>query len=107
MAPRGQRVSGEARRVSSSSGDASCELGRPQVVRWLCLVAHTALPPGGQKDRERLRAEQALRLDAQELRAAGADPPRRRSEPASRNTFATVVCETLIPTPFNSPWIRM
>ena len=48
-------------------------LGQP--VRFCGITLETASHPGAQ-----VAAEHALRLGAQELRPAGADPPRRRAE---------------------------
>jgi hypothetical protein len=57
--------------------------------------------------RAQIAGDQAMRLGAQELRPAG--PIRRGAgpRPAPRNTLAIVVAETLTPSPFSSPWMRM
>jgi hypothetical protein len=57
--------------------------------------------------RERVAAERALRVGAQELGPAGADPTRRGPEPETRNTVATMVAETLIPSISSSPSMRI
>jgi hypothetical protein len=80
MASCRQRLSGEQRRGALSNVAVSCELARLLIVRWLASLAPVAMPPDCRDWRAQLRAEQALRLGAQELRPSGADPSRRRSE---------------------------
>ena len=63
-----------------SDVDVSCELARLPIVRWLAPLARVARQTNCRYERAQLEAEQALRLGAQELRPAGADPPRRRPE---------------------------
>jgi hypothetical protein len=74
-------------------------LGAP--TRLGGITGETESHPGAE-----VAAEQALRLGAQELRPAGADPPRRRPRPEARNTVAIVVADTLIPSFKSSPWMR-
>ena len=70
-----------ARVRSMRSRQARRSLSGGALVGWLASLARVAVPAACRDERAQLRAEQALRLGAQELRPAGADPPRGRSEP--------------------------
>jgi hypothetical protein len=79
---RTRQLGGGPRRGCFREVDVGCELGGPRIVRWVASSVGVVAPAAGCRDcRLRVRAEQALRLSAQEPRPAAADPPRRRSEP--------------------------
>jgi hypothetical protein len=96
---RGWAAAGEALPSALTSGAGRSSAGR------LGSAATPTRPPARAE-----RRSPATRLCAWARRNSDQLGPIRRGagpRPALRNTLAIVVAETLIPSPFSSPWMRM
>jgi hypothetical protein len=96
-----QRVRRQQRRGSSGQRTLVVgfhQRGRPNVDRWARLGSDAV--KGVCQRQAQIAGDQAVRLGAQELRPAGADPPRRRPEARAAQHGRDPCCRDADPQPF-------